>query len=239
MSLQPSFRPRARMTAWAVHAYTASGIVLALVSLRAIVLGDVREAFGWLLVTTVIDASDGWLARWARVREVTPRFDGATLDNIVDYLTFVFVPVVLLIDTKVLPPPWTMSVASIVLLSSAYGFSQKDAKTSDHFFTGFPSYWNVVAFYLHAAGWPAIVNALVLVGLSLLVFVPLPYVYPSRTPVLQRTTITLCVAWAVVLVWMIWRLPEVPRLVLFGSLFFPVYYVALSLVLASQRRRAA
>jgi phosphatidylcholine synthase len=234
-SLQPPFRQPSRAAAWAVHAYTASGVVLAFLSLRATLAGEFRAAFAWLFLATVIDATDGWLARFVRTDEATPSFDGATLDNIVDYLTFVFVPAVLAAEAGLLPRDLAVMVVSAVLLSSAYGFSRKDAKTSDHFFTGFPSYWNVVVFYLYAAGWPAGVNAGLLAILSALVFVPLPYVYPSRTPFLSKTTNTLCVVWAILLVWMIWRLPDVSRAVLLGSLAFPAYYVGLSLVLAVRR----
>jgi phosphatidylcholine synthase len=211
-------------------------VVLAFASLRAAFAGDFRAAFAWLLVSTVIDATDGWLARRARVHEATPEFDGGTLDAIVDYLTFVFVPAAIVVEAGLLPEPWAMAVACAMLLASAYGFSQRDAKTSDHFFKGFPSYWNVVAFYLYAAHMDPRINAAWVVGLSAFVFVPLKYVYPSRTPVLLRTTNVLCTAWAALLGWLIWRLPEVSAPALFGSLLFPVYYGALSLLLEARRR---
>jgi phosphatidylcholine synthase len=123
-----------------------------------------------------------------------------------------------------------------VLLSSAYGFAQKAAKTSDHFFTGFPSYWNVVAFYLYAGDMGSCANAAWLLGLSALVFVPLRYVYPSRTPALLATTNVLCAAWAAVLGWMIWQLPEVSPAAFFASLLFPAYYGGLSLFLEARQR---
>ena len=126
------------LAAWLVHVYTASGAVLALLSLRAAVQDDFRMAFAWLFLATVVDASDGWLARRFRVREAIPHFDGGKLDELVDYLTFVFVPAVIAAEAGILPPHWTTLVAGAMLLASAYGFSQDDAKTPDHFFTGFP-----------------------------------------------------------------------------------------------------
>lgn len=196
-----------------------------------------RAAFLLMVAATAIDATDGLFARWADVKRLTPNFDGARLDDIVDYLTFVFVPALLLYRAGVLPAQWGGLVAAAMLLSSAYGFSAGDAKTQDYFFTGFPSYWNIVALYLYAANLPPIANALVLLILSALVFVRIGYVYPTRTPVLRGLTIALCVLWGLMVLAMILTLPDVPVLLLFASLFFPVYYTVLSLALNARRAR--
>ena len=124
-----------------------------------------------------------------------------------------------------------------MLLSSAYGFAALDAKTDDHFFTGFPSYWNIVALYLYAARLPTVLNGVILLVLSALVFVRIGYVYPSRTPVLRGLTIALCVVWGLMLLQIIGRLPDVPARLLVASLFFPVYYIVLSFVLHARRAR--
>ena len=223
--------------AWAVHAYTALGAVAAFAITGAIFAGRYQAAFLLMVAATIIDGTDGLFARWARVKELTPGFDGARLDDIVDYLTFVFVPALLLYRAGTLPPQWGGLVIAVVLLSSAYGFSTLDAKTEDYFFTGFPSYWNIVALYLYAARLPPVANAVVLVGLSALVFVRIGYVYPTRTPVLRGLTIALCVLWTATVLLMILMLPEVPGVLLIASLFFPVYYVVLSLVLNARRVR--
>ena len=120
--------------------------------------------------------------------ERIPWFDGGKLDDIVDYLTYVFVPALFVWRAVLVPDEWTIWIAAAMLLASGYGFSRKDAKTPDHFFTGFPSYWNVVTFYLLVAGWSSFVNAAILVTFIVLVFVPIRYVYPSRTPILQLST---------------------------------------------------
>jgi len=225
--------------AWMVHAYTASGAVLAFAMTLATIRAQFRFAFLLMVVATVIDATDGALARVARVRERTPAFDGARLDDIVDYLTFVFVPALLIFEAGLLPRDWSAMIVAVMLLSSAYGFSAADAKTADHFFTGFPSYWNIVALYLFASHLPPAANALILLGLSVLVFVRIGYVYPSRTPVLRGLTIALCGVWTVMIILMIVMLPEVSRLLLLTSLFFPLYYVVLSLLLQRRRMRRA
>lgn len=223
------------MTAWLVHIYTASGAVAAFLAVRSVIREDVRGAFLWMFAAALVDATDGWLARRARVSERTPGFSGARLDDIVDYLTFVFAPVLLLAETGALPARGAVPVAAIVLLASAYGFARADAKTDDHFFTGFPSYWNVVALYLVALGTSPPVNAAILVGLAALVFVRIGYIYPSRTSTLRTLTVALGLIWGVMVLVITWRLPAPPRGLVIGSLFFPVYYGVLSLYLHARR----
>jgi phosphatidylcholine synthase len=225
--------------AWFVHLYTASGAIAAFLGALAVFNSRYRDAFLLMALATVVDATDGVLARAASVKNVLPGFDGARLDDIVDYLTFVFLPALLLYQAGTLPEGWGIEVASAILLSSAYGFASIDAKTDDHFFTGFPSYWNIVALYLYAARLQPAINAVILLFLSVLVFVRIGYVYPSRTPTLRVLTIALSLVWAVLIVSMILMLPDVPRLLLASSLFFPAYYAGLSLVLHSRRSRSS
>ncbi|RPI55221.1 MAG: CDP-diacylglycerol O-phosphatidyltransferase [Acidobacteria bacterium] len=225
-------------TPWLAHAYTALGAVLALLATLEVIAGDYRRAFIWLTVQVLVDATDGLLARRLRVKERLPQFDGARLDDIVDYLCYVFVPVLLLLRANLLPAAWGVAIASAVLLSSAYGFSQTAAKrlTTDHFFTGFPSYWNVVAFYLYLLEWPPAANAAVLLVLALLVFVPLRYIYPSRTRTFATLTTVLGGAWALLMLWMLWRLPAKDSHWIAVSLVFPAYYMAASIRLDRRTR---
>ncbi len=222
-------------TAWFVHLYTASSAVLALLATRAIFEYRFRDAFFWLGVAIMIDSSDGVFARAARVSQRLPWFNGAKLDDIVDYLTYVFVPAVFVWRALLVPDAWTIPVASAMLLSSAYGFNRDDAKTSDHFFTGFPSYWNLVVFYLFLMQQSQVVNALVLIALAVLVFVPIRYLYPSRTPTLRALTVALGIAWGITLLVMVWQLPAISAPLLWGSLAFPIYYIVLSLVVGWRR----
>jgi phosphatidylcholine synthase len=145
----------------------------------------------------------------------------------------------LLYHAGALPAGWGIAVVSIVLIASMYGFVAPDAKTDDHFFTGFPSYWNIVAFYLYLGSLPVPVNAAVLVVLSALVFWRVGYVYPSRTETLRPLTIVLGAVWALTIAAMILMLPDVPGWLVAASLFYPVYYVALSAALNVRRRRPA
>jgi phosphatidylcholine synthase len=188
-------------------------------------------------VQIAVDATDGLFARAARVSQRLPWFNGAKLDDIVDYLTYVFVPALFVWRAVLVPDTWTLWVGAAMLLSSAYGFNREDAKTADHFFTGFPSYWNLVVFYMLLLRWPSAVNGVILIALAVLVFVPIRYVYPSRTPVLARATNVLGIIWGVLLLALLWQYPAVSRPLLVVSLAFPVYYVSLSLWLQSRRQR--
>jgi phosphatidylcholine synthase len=230
-------------SAWLVHLYTATGAVAAFLGTIAVFGARYREAFLWMMAATVVDATDGLLARRARVRERLPEIDGARLDDIVDYLTFVFLPVLLLYHSGAVSEGWGAAVGSIILLSSAFGFVAPDAKTDDHFFTGFPSYWNIVALYLYiglqlGVLTPAL-NGLILLGFCALIFWRVRYVYPSRTPVLRGLTMALSAAWTAVVLAMVLMLPAVPPALVLGSFFFPIYYVFLSAALHARRRRTA
>jgi phosphatidylcholine synthase len=226
------------MISWLAHLYTALGAVLALAATVAVFEDRFRDAFVLLCVATFIDTTDGWLARALDVKRRLPGYDGARLDDIVDYLTYVFVPVLLLLRAGLLPSGWGFAVGALVLLASAYGFGQVEAKvaTSDHFFTGFPSYWNIVALYLYVWRWPAVVNAAVLSVLAVLVFVPIRYVYPSRTVTLQTLTLVLGALWAVLVLVVVWQLPATDGPWAALSMIFPVYYTGLSLYLHMRQK---
>ncbi|MSO29368.1 MAG: CDP-diacylglycerol O-phosphatidyltransferase [Acidobacteria bacterium] len=224
--------------AWLVHLYTASGAVFAFFATRGVFEHRYRDAFFWLAVTVFVDATDGVLARLAKVSERLPWFSGAKLDDIVDYLIYVFVPALIVWRAILVPDTWSTAVVAAMLLSSAYGFNRLDAKTDDHYFTGFPSYWNIVVFYLYVAGWSPVVNGVILLTCATLVFVPIRYVYPSRTRVWRVPTLVLGVIWGVLMCLMLWRMPAVPRWLFLASLVFPFYYLLLSLALQFGKRRS-
>ena len=225
------------MGPWLAHLYTASGAVLAFLAAADIFEHDYRTAFFWLYLQVAVDTTDGLFARAVRVSERTPWFNGAKLDDIVDYLCYVFVPALFVWRALLVPDGWTVPVAAAMLLSSAYGFNRDDAKTADHFFTGFPSYWNIVVFYLFVARWPEAVNAAILLGLAVLVFVPIRYLYPSRGAAFQTLTNVLGAIWGVLMLVMLVKFPAVPRPLFYASLVFPAYYLALSFWIEFTRRR--
>src|SRR5215203_5085276 len=186
-----------------------------------------------MLVSLIIDSTDGLLARRFRVNEALPFFDGALLDNIVDYITYVFAPMVLLWSGGYLPAGTSGVVfAALPLLASSYQFCRVDAKTDDHFFLGFPSYFNVVAFYAIVFEPSPNFLAAVLVVCSLLVFVPIRYVYPTRTIAFRGLALTTLwlVSYAVILL----EMPEPDPLILGFSILYLFYYFGLSLYLSGK-----
>ena len=223
------------MTAWLAHLYTAAGAIAAFLATVAVFDKDYRRAFLWLYVQVLIDATDGALARALRVHERLPWFNGAKLDDIIDFLCYVFVPALIVWRAQLIPIGWVMPVIAAVVLSSAYGFNRVDAKTEDHYFLGFPSYWNIVVLYLFIAQWPKPLNAVVLLVLAALVFVPIRYLYPSRGAEFRTITLVLSAAWGALLLLMLWQLPAVSRSLFLASFVYPIYYVALSLWLEVKR----
>jgi len=221
--------------AWLAHFYTALGAVIGLLTILAIDEANFRLAFFLMAIAVIIDSTDGVLARAARVKEVIPWFDGALLDNIVDYLNYVIVPSLFALRANLLPAQDALWLAALPVLSSAYGFCQRDAKTADHFFLGFPSYWNIVFFYLYALKSALWINGFLILFLSILVFVPLRFIYPSRAPRFRASTNLLGALWGGAVLYLIYRLPDPPRGLLLASLLFPAYYTALSLWLELRR----
>jgi phosphatidylcholine synthase len=228
-----------RLAAWAVHAYTATGAVLGLLMVHFAYEGEVETVLWLFLVAMVVDGSDGLLARRFRVKAVVPEIDGALLDNIVDYLTYVFAPMALLWATGRLPDGvWGGVVAAVPLLASCYQFTRTDAKTEDHFFLGFPSYWNVVAFYVVVLELSVPVTTALVLVFAVLVFVPVKYVYPSRTETLWWLNMTLATVWLVLFGVIVATLPGPPLVLVLLSAGYLAYYVALSLWLTFGTRTA-
>jgi len=215
--------------AWLAHLYTALGAVIGFFTILAIDRAAIRETLLLMALAVIIDATDGTFARAARVKDLLPWFDGDLLDAIVDYFNYVIVPSFFMLRANLLPGQDALWLAALPILASAYGFCQRDAKTADYFFLGFPSYWNIVAFYLYMLKTPLWVNAFAIIALSILIFVPIKYIYPSRSPRFRLQTNVLGLLWGGVIIYAIYRLPEPPRALLLASLLYPSYYTALSL----------
>lgn len=219
---------QSKIAALLVHLFTAAGALLALWSLILIAGGDAQSSIIVLALAAVVDSVDGTLARRANVTAHTPDIDGALLDNIVDYLTWVFLPVVW--SYYFLDVPFL--IGAVVLISSLFGFSHKQAKTGDHFFRGFPSYWNFVVLYLYVLGAGPFASSLVLATLSALVLMPVKFVYPSRTEQFQKTTLILFIPYALMLGTMLIYMDDTPLMVTVLSFYYPIYYAGISVFLS-------
>lgn len=212
------------LLSWGVHAYTASGGILGFFALLAAAGGDTRHAFLLLMAAFAIDATDGLLARGARVDKHLPRFSGAAVDDAVDVFTYIYVPLFIIAREGLLPhPAWL----ALPILAGLYAYGQRDMKTADHYFLGFPSYWNVVALYLY---WlrpgSAAALAFILVPTAL-TFLPTRYLYPSHKGAFWKTNFGLGAMW-VALVCALLLQSEPARPLILLSLTYPAIYMSLS-----------
>ena len=221
--------------AWFIHLFTACGAVFGMYALYLIYLHNFIGAFWLMVVTILIDAVDGFLARLVKVKEVLPNMDGALLDNTVDFFTYAILPAYfLLVIARIVPHGWHTVCAVVIVLASCYQFCQKDAKTDDHFFKRFPSYWNIVVFYLFFWDMNPWVNVAVIFVLGLLSFIPLKYVYPSRldylakNPLLRQAMGVATIIWGVATIGLLWVYPKVNVIFIVLSMGYVVIYLLIS-----------
>ena len=240
--------------AYAVHLYTASGVLFAFLAAAELLSRDpdARWVFAWLAVTLVIDATDGPVARAWEVKRYAPRIDGRTIDDLLDYLTFTFLPLLLV---------WRMGwlgawdwigvpgvgldglLVALAMLASLLGFANTQAKQEEKgFFQGFPSYWNIYAFYaglwwVYAGPWPGLI---VLAVLTVLTVSPVRFIYPNLAPRPWRTPLNIaCTVWLVLVLGMLpWYPRDVPVWLMWLSLIVPIGYGVLSIWLDFQDRQS-
>lgn len=186
-----------RLAAGGVHVFTALGALCALMAALAIGEGAWERAFVWLGIAFVIDGVDGTFARLLDVGRQLPRFSGERLDLVVDFLTYVFVPVLAMRGGGFLPGPTGLVLAAAIMLTSLFHFADLDSKAEDHSFVGFPAVWNVVAFYLFAFAAPPVVATVIVVVGAGLAFVPFKWVHPLRVRALRGITLAFTALWAV------------------------------------------
>ena len=241
----PSGRPPIGLAAaaYAVHAFTASGVVFAFLAAAEIcAVGrdpDPRWVFAYLAIQVLIDAADGPLARLVDIKRTAPRIDGRTIDDLVDYLTYTFVPLLLVWRMGWVPGPAGLWVAP-AMVASLFGFANKGAKDeAGGFFLGFPSYWNIAALYVGvtnewAGPWP---GGILIAALTVLTVLPVRFVYPNLAPRPWRwPTLVGGLIWAGLLAAMLRDYPRVPGWLLGASLIYPAFYTGLSVWLDVRRR---
>ena len=230
-----------RVRAYSVHVYTASGVALAFLAALEMTRPqpDARYVLLLLFGAVFIDATDGPFARRWKVKRWAANIDGRTIDDLVDYLTFTFIPLLLMARMQWLPEPVSLWIVP-ALIASLFGFANREAKDEDDgFFRGFPSYWNVVAFYAGFAQGPTGVwfNAALVVGLAALTVAPVRFIYPNLAP--RRWKVSLLVGaavWVAILCVMLARYPHAPGWLIAVSLIYPAFYTVLSFALDPARQ---
>jgi len=226
---------RQQFAGWLVHAFTASGAYVGVLALYAIYQQKFLSALWLMLIAICIDSVDGLFARMISIKTAVPKINGELLDNIVDFFNYTIVPAFFLLVTQLIPEGWGLPCVMIVVLSSAYQFTQEDAKTSDHFFKGFPSYWNIAVFYLFFWQMDKITNLWIILLLAVLSFVPIKYVYPSRLDYLTKSSLlriamlVATIGWGLATAGLLWIYPALNNVLVSISMGYMILYVGISL----------
>jgi len=229
----------ARMKALLVHLYTASTMVVLMISTAFLLNDQLTAALFTMLLSIIIDATDGSLARRFKVKLHAPEYDGRTMDDIIDFVSYVFLPAVFMLKAGMLLQP-AIIFCCFPLIASAFGFSRVNAKLDDDgFFIGFPSYWNIVVAYFYLTGSPPWLNTLIIVFLAAMVFVPTRYIYITRFPRLRRAHLAGATLSGATMLAALFIGGDMRQLLVIVSLIYPVIYTVYSLILDRQARKAA
>lgn len=188
---------------WGVHIFTASGAVAALIAINEVMAGDFRAALLWLGLAMIIDGLDGPMARRLQIAERVPQFDGAVLDLVLDYLTYTVIPAVMIFEFVLVPPGWELPAAAAVMTTSLYTFGNRQMKTPDNYFSGFPATWNLVVLCFFVLRTDPSVNLAVIGFLCVMTFVPIKFVHPFRVVAWRPLTMSLTALWAGLSVWLV------------------------------------
>lgn len=191
--------------AFAVHIFTATGAALALVALVYAVQGQWPAMFLCFGIALVVDGVDGAIARRLEVAKLLPRWSGDVLDLVVDFVTYVFVPAYAIVAGGLLPRLLALPAGVVIVLTGALYFADRDMKTADNYFRGFPALWNAAAFYLFLLKPPPLLAAAAIVLLAGLTFVPFKFLHPMRVARMRAVNIAAVMLWAVLALIAIWR----------------------------------
>jgi phosphatidylcholine synthase len=183
--------------AFAVHLFTATGVALGFAALLAAFERRWTVMFWCLGIALFVDGIDGTLARKYRVAEVLPRWSGDVLDLVIDFVTYVFVPAYAIMASGLLPPLLEIPAGLAIVISGALYFADRNMKTSDHYFRGFPALWNAVAFYLFVLKPAAWLAAAAIAILVVLTFVPIRFLHPFRVRRLRSLTLAALALWCI------------------------------------------
>lgn len=195
---------KTKPTAFLVHLLTGSGAALALLALIAATRGDWPVMFGWLVAALIVDGVDGPLARKVDIKRNASNWDGAILDSVVDYLTYVFIPAYALLYTGLLPWNVAMVAALFIALTGAIYFADVRMKADDNCFVGFPAVWQMPLLLFLTFEPPAWVTAGSILAMGVAQFTWLKFVHPVRTERWRPFTLAICVLWVILGAWSVW-----------------------------------
>lgn len=221
----PSPSPLQKTLAWAVHIFTASGMVAGFMAILAINEKDWREAMFWLILCLIIDGIDGTFARMFKVKEVLPFMDGKTMDFVVDIATYAIIPAYFFHEADLVAESWKLPCTALILLVSVIYYGKDGMVSGDNYFIGFPVLWNLVVFYLVFVFQASeTTNLVLIVVFSILHFIPIKFAYPSRGARFRIPTLLFSVLFFVVMIAITYLYPERNGLLTFGAWLCGLYF---------------
>lgn len=226
-TFQPTLIQKA--LAWAVHLFTASGLVAGFMALLAMQSHDVREAMLWLILAFIIDGVDGTFARMCRVSEVLPYMDGKTIDYVVDFVNFAVVPAYIFYQSVPVPDAVHLPLTALILLVSAIYYGKTGMVSDDHYFIGFPVLWNMVVYFLiFVFDLPPTANALLIAFFAVAHFVPLKYIYPSQAQRWQLASSIIAALFFILMCITVYLYPERNQYLSALSIIGCIYFATLT-----------
>ncbi|WP_386080409.1 phosphatidylcholine synthase [Vreelandella sp. F11] len=215
--------------AWSVHVFTASGVLLGTMALLALVDDNPVACLLWLGAAMMIDGVDGTLARKYEVKAILPHFDGSTLDMVIDYLTWAFIPALFIYYFVELPPYLGLLSVFIILLSSMFCFCNVDMKSQDNYFVGFPAAWNIAAAYFYILDFPPFITFAAIVFLAILTVTKMKFLHPFRVRLFMPFNIAITLVWCACTTSLVLSSPEHATWALWGWGIASVYFAGMCL----------
>ena len=223
--------PYAEIRAFSVHILTASGSFLAFLGVVAAAEKHFVDMFWWLGLALFVDGIDGPIARKVRVKEVLPNWSGDTLDNIIDYVTYVLLPAFALYQSDMIGEPWSFVAAGAIVVSSAIYYADTGMKTEEYFFSGFPVVWNMVVFTLFVIGATETTASILVFVSVVLTFLPINFLHPVRVKRLRRLNILVLVIWSALSIYALLLHFTTPTWVVYGVAASGLYLYFIGAVL--------
>ncbi|WP_347709758.1 phosphatidylcholine synthase [Halomonas llamarensis] len=215
--------------AWGVHVFTASGVLLGTMAMLSLIDNNPVACLLWLGATMLVDGFDGTLARKYEVKTILPHFDGSTLDMVIDYLTWAFIPALFIYFFIELPPNFELLSVFIILLSSMFCFCNVNMKSQDNFFVGFPAAWNIAAIYFYILDFPPLITFASIAFLAILTVTRMKFLHPFRVRLFMPLNIVVTLVWFVCATSLVLSTPEHAAWALWGWGIASVYFVGICL----------
>ncbi len=224
---------------WAVHLLTASGAGFALVAAVAAADSAWQMVFLFLGLAMIVDGIDGPIARKLGVKERLPWFDGATLDLVVDFTTYVLIPALVLSLSDLVTQPFATGAGIVVAVVGALYFADKRMKTAEQSFRGFPAVWNAVVYQLMIYKFPEVVTLLIIAAFAVLTFLPVEFVHPMRVRRMRIVTSSMAVIWGLLAIAALVENLNPDPVVLTLFSIVNLYFAFIGVFLQVTRRKAA